>query len=84
MYYMGEYGDTFNEAIAAELRAQRARLQISIDELAARTGFAKTTVINYMNNKRQIPVPAFTELCRALNIVPAVVFEAAQKAIQHD
>lgn len=81
MYHMGEYGDIFNEAVAAELRAQRARIQVSIDEIANRTGFAKTTVLNYMNNKRQIPVPAFTELCRALDVSPVAIFEAAQKAI---
>lgn len=79
---MGKYGDAFNAAIAAELRAQRARVQITIDELVGATGFAKTTVLNYLNNKRDIPVPAFTELCVALKADPRAIFDAAEKAVE--
>jgi transcriptional regulator with XRE-family HTH domain len=75
---MGEYGDKFNMAVASELRAQRARVQITFDELAERTGLAKNTVLNYLNGKRAIPMPAFAELCRALDISQRVIFETAK------
>lgn len=79
---MGDYGDAFSAAIAAELRAQRARVQVTFDALADKTGLAKTTVMNYLNGRREIPVPAFTELCRALGANPHVLFDAAQKAVE--
>lgn len=46
---MTEYGDAFNAAIAAELRAQRGRARVTFDQLANSTGLAKTTVLNYLD-----------------------------------
>lgn len=81
---MGDYGDTFSKAVAAELRAQRARVQITFDQLAADTGLAKTTVLNYLNGKRDIPMAAFGDLCRALHVSQVAIFEAAQIALKQD
>ena len=81
---MGTYGDTFNSAVAAELRAERGRRQVTIDSLAATTGFAKTTVLNYLNGKRDIPTPAFVELCRALGVSPRLIFERADNAVEQN
>ena len=78
---MTTYGDQVNQAIAAELRAQRARVGITIDELVTATGLSKTSVLNYLNSKRDIPMPAFAELCRALRIDQVEIFRAAQKAL---
>ena len=81
MVCMGDYGDAFGAAVAAELRAQRARKRITFDALASKTGMAKSTVLNYLNGKRDIPVPAFFELCAALDIDPGVIFTAAEDAL---
>lgn len=78
---MTTYGDQVNQAVAAELRAQRARVGSTIDELVTATGLSKTSVLNYLNNKRDIPMPAFAELCRALRIDQVEIFRAAQKAL---
>lgn len=78
---MGTYGDTFNAAVAAELRGQRAKTRITVDTLVTATGYAKTTVLNYLNGKRDIPLPALAELCRALSIDPRVIFERAEQAV---
>lgn len=81
---MTTYGDAFNAAVAAELRAERGRNKVTIDKLVAATGLSKSAVMNYLNNKRDIPTPAFVELCRALGISPRLVFERAEQSIQED
>mgnify|MGYP000854497925 CR=1 FL=1 len=82
MVRMGDYGDAFGTAVAAELRAQRARKRITFDALAAATGLAKTTVLNYLNGKRDIPMPAFIDLCEALGADPQAIFVAAEESIE--
>lgn len=82
--HMGTYGDTFNAAVAAELRAQRAKTRLTIDGLVAATGYAKSTVLNYLNGHRDIPLPALVELCRALSVDARVIFERAQEAVHND
>lgn len=77
-----EYGDRFNLAVAAELRAQRGRTKITFDELVDATGLAKTTVLNYFNGKRDIPMPAFADICRALGITQHEIFIAAEKTVE--
>ena len=79
---MSEYADAFNEAVAAELRAQRGRQQITINEIVTTTGLSKSAVLNYMNGKRDIPVPALMDICRALGISAGVIFDRAEQAIQ--
>ena len=79
---MGTYGDEFNNAVAAELRAERARKQITFDALAAKTELSKSAVLNYFNGKRDIPTPAFVELCRALDVSPRIIFERAEDALK--
>lgn len=79
---MGTYGDTFNAAVAAELRAERGRSQLTIDALVQATGLSKSAVLNYLNGKRDIPTPAFMELASALGADPRVIFDRAYEAIQ--
>lgn len=76
---MGNYGDAFNAAVAEELRAQRARTKQTIQDLVDATGLSKSAVLNYLNGKRDIPVPMLVELCRALDVSPRVIFENAEK-----
>lgn len=79
---MGGYGDAFNDAVATELRAQRARVRITFDDLAEQTGLAKTTVLNYFHGRREIPMVAFAEICRALGVERSAIFDAAIKALE--
>ena len=78
-----EYGDLFNEAVATELRAQRARVRVTYDELTRMAGLAKSTLINYLEGRRDIPLPAFADICRALSVDQREVFAAAQQSIEH-
>ena len=79
---MTEYGDTFNEAVAAELRAERGRVQVTIAEIITATGLSKTAVLNYLGGKRSIPVPALIDICRALNVDSRVIFDRAEQSIK--
>lgn len=77
-----EYGDLFNAAVATELRAQRARVRVTYDALVAETGLAKSTLINYLEGRRAIPLSSFADICRALKVDQREVFTAAQQAIE--
>ena len=79
---MPTYGADVNQAVATELRAQRARVRISFDDLAETTGLAKSTVLNYLNGKRSIPLPALAVLCRALQIEMDEIFVLAVNAVK--
>lgn len=57
---------------------------MTFDALVAETGYAKTTVLNYLNGKRDIPLPALAELCRALDVDPRVIFDRAEESIKDD
>ena len=78
---MGTYGDRFNDAVAAELRAQRARVNVTVAEMQEATGFAKTTVLNYLNGKRAIPAPALMELARSVKSSAKAIVDAAEDSL---
>ncbi len=77
---MGNYGTEVNDALAAELRAERARQKITVAKLVGDSGISKSAILNYLNGKREIPVPAFMEMCRALNANPRTVLARALEA----
>lgn len=77
---MEHTGDEFNAAVAAELRAQRGRVKKTVDAVVQETGLSKSAVLNYLNDKRDIPVPALYLLCRALGISPGDVIDLAERA----
>ena len=81
---MTEYGEQFNAAVAAELRAERARVGTSYDELVRLSGLAKSSVQRYLSGKRDIPLPALLDLCRALNISPRVIFDRAYESVEQN
>lgn len=66
------------DAVAAELRAERARGRYTIDDLAAATGMSRSTVLNYLNAKRDIPMTAFLELCDVMEVDPLMILERAR------
>lgn len=78
---MGEYGDLFSRLVAGELRADRARKKMTIDQVVLATGLSKSAVLNYLNGKRDIPTSALAEICLALGIDPHDVFQRAFSAL---
>ena len=85
-YYlsMTEYGDQFAEAIAEELRAQKARMGKTNDDIAEEVGLSPVTVLRYLKGQRQIPIDVFGDLCKALGANAAdmtrIAYEKAQTA----
>ena len=53
---MTEYGDRFAAAVAEELRAQKARVGKTNDEIGEEVGVSPVTVLRYLKGQRQIPV----------------------------
>lgn len=76
------YGKRFSEAVSAELRAERARTNQTVASIVETTGLAKSTVLYYLNGKRDIPTTSFVDLCRALGVSPIVIFERAESGLE--
>jgi len=68
----------FNDAVAAELRRQRAARGLTIDEVARRAGMVRTTVLRYLNGKRAIPIGALYGLSEALSVEAHRVVASAE------
>lgn len=66
--------------VAAELRAQRARLEMTYDELAARAGLSKPAVMGALKGRQAIAMEVFVALCRALDVDGARLVAEAVKA----
>lgn len=79
---MDNYAEHFANAVAAELRAQRARTGATYDDLVESTGLSKSSVFKYMNAKREIPMSSFLALCAALGASPQAIFTAAEQTLQ--
>lgn len=56
------------EAIAAELRSEVARQQLTYKVVAERAGMQQMTVSRYMRGERDIPMSKLFAMCRALGI----------------
>lgn len=69
----------FAAAVAAELRAERSRQQISYDAIVEATGLSKSAVLRYLKGERDIPLPAFFALCDAIGLSPTLIFERAEE-----
>ena len=67
------------EYVAAELRAQRARREMTIDDLASRAELSRSAVAAALKGRQAIAMEAFVALCRALDVDGArLVAEAVQ------
>ena len=65
---------------AAELRAQRARLEMTYDELAARAGLSKPAVMGALKGRQAIAMENYFALCRALEMDGVRLFAEAVRA----
>lgn len=77
-----DYGRRFGQAVAAELRAARGRKDITLEALAEMVGLSRSAATNYLKGRREIPMSTFLALCRALDVSPREVFQAAQDAVE--
>ena len=61
-------GEEFGQALAAQLRAERAASGLTQDALAKRVGVSKMTIRRYLSGERAVDVPHFVELADALGL----------------
>jgi transcriptional regulator with XRE-family HTH domain len=59
---------TIGEAIARNVRAERARLRWTQDDLAHRLGWSRPTVTAVESGRRQVLACELPALCRALDV----------------
>jgi transcriptional regulator with XRE-family HTH domain len=65
----------FMLTVGPRLQLERIRKKISQTELARRTGIAQANLSNIENGKQDITVSTFLQICLALDIKPASVFD---------
>ena len=68
----------YARALAAELRAERARIKKTIAQVVEDTGLSKSAVLHYLNGKRDIPLQALAKLCVALDLTPVELAKRAE------
>ena len=73
-------------ALAGELRAERARLNLTFDELSSLSGIPRRTLVRYLNGERtrSIPLPALRALAHALGLRTSAILERAERAVGDD
>lgn len=78
---MGIYGDEYQAAVARELQGERAIVGFTYDDLASSSGLNTQTVMRYLTGKRDIPMTALFEICKALGVTASEIFERAERRI---
>ena len=66
-----------NGAVAGELRAHKARRNMSNEQIAGKSGIPLVSVNRYMAGKRPITLALLNELAEALGTTPETIISAA-------
>lgn len=74
---MSEPGPALNDYLAAEIRAERARRQMTVPELAKRSGIGERSLARYLNGTRDINADTLDAICKALGVSTRDVFGRA-------
>lgn len=72
----------FAEAVATELRAERAVQQMSLDVLAEKTGINKGTLHKYLSGKRVLPISTLHAISEGLGVDALIIAARAQKRME--
>jgi transcriptional regulator with XRE-family HTH domain len=77
-----EFANAVRQAVASELRAARARKRMTVAHLVERSGIPESTLLRYLNGKRDVPATPFIQICAALDADPGTVMAQAAQAAQ--
>lgn len=66
------------EAMAAELRAEKAAKRMTLDDLSEASGVPKSSLVRYLDGTRDIPGSTFQQLCDGLTVDPAEMMTRAR------
>lgn len=72
-----------NGAVAAELRAERAALGWTNDDIAAASGIPKVSVQRYLVPKRGITMEILAELAHAMGTTPLAIMTRAETRLRN-
>lgn len=72
--------DAIRIAIGNEIRAARARRNLTQNELADRSGISHTTIVRLESGKRTVDVLQLFAICDVLDADPGAILDAAQAA----
>lgn len=73
--------DPYNDALAAVLRARKAELRLTFDEIAAASGINLRTVNRLIAGQRPITFGNSIKLCVALDLDLAEVVESVESRV---
>lgn len=76
-----DYADRYQSALAAELRAERARQELTVEAIAKHADMQTRTVSRYMNGDRDIPFTRLRAMCDALDIDPINLMRLVEQRI---
>lgn len=65
--------------IASELRAQQARHRWTLDDIAQRTGVARSTVARALKGEAAIAVEVYLPICLGMGVDPIDLLSKAQR-----
>lgn len=71
-------------AVAAQLRAERAIANMTVDELAKRSGVSKNSLLAVLNGKRTADVVQVERICRALGVRMIDLFVRAEARLAEE
>lgn len=71
-------------AIAAQLRAERAAANMTVDELAQRSGVSRGTLMKVLNERVTADVSQVDAICRALGVPLIDLFARAEERLRAD
>ncbi|MCI1914480.1 MAG: helix-turn-helix transcriptional regulator [Bifidobacteriaceae bacterium] len=81
---MSQYGKQFEKALAAELRAEKARRNITEYDIAQQLGIHRVSVSRYFSGARSIPLATFADLCRTLDLDTLEIVSKAEVAAKKE
>lgn len=79
---MGFYKENLPQAIAEQLRAERAAKQLHIKQVAELTGLSERALIRYLNGEREITMDKLASIADALGVSPGDIVTRAIQRIE--
>lgn len=77
----GSSTEDIRQAVAAELRAARARVRMTRPQLVAASGVSKSALERLENGERDMDIPQLVALTAALNTTPVKFMQSVHDAL---
>jgi len=78
---MGNYGTEIQKAITVQIKAEMAAKDWKQSDLVRATGIVNSTLSRYLSAGRDIPLPAFVDICQALGLSINELVARAQRRL---